>query len=127
VREDRDTNSDGFFDLRIFYDKGVIVAQEADTNGDRQADVWVRFQGGERVEQLEDQKFQGKVTARYVFKGEEIVQQEQLDNAEPPRAFEPFASVAQALQNALGEGESGGSQSRATSAFTGVESSAEMK
>jgi hypothetical protein len=59
----------------------------------------VRFQQGERAEQLEDQSYQGKVTARYVFKGGEVVQQEQLDQLEPPRRSDPFANVEQALQN----------------------------
>ena len=73
------------------------MAQEADTNGDRRADVWVRFENGERAEQFEDQKYQGKVTARYVLKNGAVAQQEQLDNAEPPRLSEPFGAVERAL------------------------------
>ena len=32
VREERDSDGDGIFDLRILYDQGQIAAQEADTN-----------------------------------------------------------------------------------------------
>jgi hypothetical protein len=127
TREERDTNGDGFFDLRIFYDKGVTVAQEADTNGDRRADVWVRFDNGEQAEQLEDQKYQGKVTARYVFKAGQVVHQEQLENADPPRLSEPFGNVEQALQSAVVYGKSEKVQTRASNVAPGVESGSEIK
>jgi hypothetical protein len=94
AREERDTDSDGFFDLRIFYENGVIARQEADTNGDRKADVWVNFQNGERVEQLEDQKFSGKISARYLFKGDQLISQEAAD-ADPPSRSAAFLAVAE--------------------------------
>jgi hypothetical protein len=102
MREERDTDSDGFFDLRIIYDKGQIVAQEADTNGDRLVDVWVRFQNGAQVEQLEDQKYQGKVTARYIFKDGQVVGQEQVADGEPPRPSAPFSTVEEELRSMAG-------------------------
>jgi hypothetical protein len=101
VREERDTKSTGVLDFRTIYDKGQIVAQEADTNGDRRVDVWVNFQNGERIEQLEDQTYQGKITARYIFKGGQIIGQETLDNLEPPRVSKPFTTVAEELKSAL--------------------------
>ena len=57
-----------FLICALFYEKGQIVRQEADTNNDRRVDVWVKFENNERVEQLEDQNFRGKISARYVFK-----------------------------------------------------------
>jgi hypothetical protein len=99
AREERDTDADGFLDLRIFYEKGVIVRQEADTNGDRKVDVWVRFQDGERVEQLEDQKIIGKISARYLFKGEQLIGQEEVPDSDPPADSAPFVAVAEEVRN----------------------------
>ncbi len=98
MREERDTDGDGFFDLRILYEKGQIRAQEADTNGDRRVDVWVNFTNGERVEQLEDLKAEGKITARYVFEGGKVVSQEAVADGEPPRASPAFGTVAEVLR-----------------------------
>jgi hypothetical protein len=127
TREERDTNGDGVFDLRILYEKDQIIAQEGDTNGDRRVDVWVRFRDGERAEQLEDQKYDGKVTARYVFNGGEVVGQEQLENAEPPRRSELFTEVEQEFKKAAGSGSAGAPQTRATRVGYGVESGVEIK
>ena len=102
MREERDSNGDGYFDLRLFYENGELQRQEADTNGDRRVDVWVKFEHGERIEQLEDQKFQGKITARYVFKGGELAAQEQVADGDPPFASLPFVPVEQELQSMAG-------------------------
>jgi len=56
-------------------------------------DVWVNFQNGEQVEQLEDQDFRGKITARYVFKGGQVVGQEQVADGAPPSAAATFGAV----------------------------------
>jgi hypothetical protein len=102
IREERDSNGDGYFDLRVFYDQGQIVAQEADTNGDRRVDVWVSFQNGEPAEQLEDQNYQGKVTARYVFKDRQVVSQDQVAEGEPPRVSAPFVAVEEERRSMAG-------------------------
>jgi hypothetical protein len=101
VREERDTKNTGVLDFRTIYDKGQIVAQEADTNGDRRVDVWVNFQNGERTEQLEDQNYQGKITARYIFKGGQVIAQETLESVEPPRVSKPFNTIEEELKSAL--------------------------
>jgi leucyl-tRNA synthetase len=62
----------------------------------------VRFQNGVQVEQLEDQKFQGKVTARYSFKDGQVVDQEQVTDGEPPRSSAPFGRVEEELRNMAG-------------------------
>jgi hypothetical protein len=85
--------------LRVFYEKGQIVRQEADTNRDRRVDVWASFQNGQRVEQLEDQSYRGKISARYRFEGGQVVAQEQVADAEPPSIALPFASVEEELKN----------------------------
>lgn len=102
MREERDTDSDGFFDLRFFYENGKVARQEADTNKDRRVDVWVRFENGEMVEQLEDQKLIGKISARYLFKDGQVVGQEQLADIDPPSAATPFGSVETELRAVLG-------------------------
>jgi hypothetical protein len=127
VREERDTNGDGIFDLRILYENGQIAAQEADTNGDRRVDVWVSFHNGEQVEQLEDQNYQGKITARYIFKGGQVVSQEQLPNADPPRASTPFARVEEELQSVTSYVPSITNDRRTASTLSGMESGAEIK
>jgi hypothetical protein len=127
TREERDTNGDGVFDLRILYENDQIIAQEGDTNGDRRVDVWVRFRDGKRAEQLEDQKYEGKVTARYVFNGGELVSQEQLENAEPPRRSEPFTEVELELKKAVSSDSAEASQTRATRVGYGLESGSEIK
>jgi hypothetical protein len=99
VREERDTDGNGIFDLRIIYEKGQIVRQEGDTNGDRMVDVWVNFQNGEQIEQLEDQAFRGKITARYVFKSGQVTGQEQVADGEPPTAAPPFGTIDEELRN----------------------------
>jgi hypothetical protein len=127
VREERDTNGDGIFDLRILSENGQIVAQEADTNGDRRVDVWVSFHNGEQVEQLEDQNYLGKITARYVFKGGQVVSQEQLANADPPRASTPFAQVEEELQSIIRYDPSVTNDKRTVTAVSGMESGAKIK
>jgi hypothetical protein len=62
-------------------------------------DVWVHFQNGERTEQLEDQNFRGKITARYVFKSGQVTGQEQVADGEPPTGAPPFGSVDEELRN----------------------------
>jgi hypothetical protein len=99
VREERDSDGDGFFDLRLFYENGQISRQEADTNSDRRVDVWIRFENNERVEQLEDQNFRGKISARYLFKGGQVVGQEQISDGEPPSVALPFAAVEEEFKN----------------------------
>jgi len=84
--------------LRILYEHGQIRAPEADTNGDRHVDVGVTFVNGERVEQLEDQKGQGKISARYVVKGGQVGAQEAGADGEPPRAAPGFGAVEEEYQ-----------------------------
>ena len=127
VREERDTNGDGIFDVRIFYDKGQIIAQEADTNGDRRVDVWINFQNGEQVEQLEDQNYQGKITARYLFKSGQVIDQQQVANGEPPRASGQFAAVEEEVKYMTAYGGSGSLSNRASLGLTPVESGSQMK
>ena len=58
-----------------------------------------------QVEQLEDQKYQGKITARYVFKGDQVINQEQVANGEPPRASAPFARSKRNVAKYGGHGD----------------------
>jgi hypothetical protein len=127
AREERDTNGDGIFDLRIIYENGQIVSQEANTNADRLVDVWVNFRNGERVEQLEDQSYQGKITARYAFQGGQVIQQEQVSSGDPPRASAPFAAVEEELQTMAGYSGASSGSDRVSLGLTVVESSAQIK
>jgi hypothetical protein len=86
----------------------------------------VNFHNGERIEQLEDQNYQGKVTARYVFKDGEVVRQEQVESAEPPRPSEPFADVEREFQNVVGS-RPADPETRALSIRSGLESGTEIK
>src|SRR5262249_21748333 len=95
----RDTDGDCFFDLRLYYERGQVVRQEADTNNDRRVDVWGRFENNEPVEQLEDQNFRGKISARYLFKGGQVVGQEQVADMEPPSVTFPFVAVEEEFRN----------------------------
>jgi hypothetical protein len=78
------------------------------------------------VEQLEDQKYQGKITARYVFKGDQVISQEQLENAEPPRVSAPFTRVEDERRN-ITEGAAMVGAQPATAAILGLESGPEIK
>ncbi len=127
VREERDTNGDGFFDLRIFYDNGQIVAQEADTNGDRRVDVWINFQNGEQVEQLEDQDYRGKVTARYLFKAGQVIDQQQVASSEPPRESVQFGAVEEEFRYMTAATGSGSAWSRASLGVRTMESGNQIK
>jgi hypothetical protein len=127
VREERDTNDDGFFDLRIFYEKGQIARQEADTNHDRRVDVWQKFENSEPVEQLEDQKFLGKINARYLFKGGELVGQEQVQDGDPPSVAAAFVSVEEELRSMASYGLSTATDIRAVANKAGMESASEIK
>ena len=127
VREERDSDGDGFFDLRLFYEKGQIVRQEADTNNDRRVDVWVKFENNERVEQLEDQNFRGKISARYVFKAGQIVGQEQVADAEPPSVAFPFVAVEEEFRNMASYESSKPADARAIAAKVGMEPRSETK
>ena len=87
----------------------------------------MNFQNGERIEQLEDQKYEGRVTARYVFKDGQVVNQEQLENVEPPRASSTFASVEEELRSIARDGASVVVGKPAETTFSGLESGAEIK
>ena len=120
-------DGDGFFDLRLFYEKGQIVRQEADTNNDRRVDVWVKFENNERVEQLEDQNFRGKISARYLFKAGQVVGQEQVADAEPPSVAFPFVAVEEEFKNMASYESSKPADTRAVAAKAGMESKSDTK
>jgi hypothetical protein len=88
-------------------------------------DVWVNFQNGERVEQLEDQSFSGKVSARYRFKDGQIVDQEQLKNAEPPRLSPAFVVVEEILRTIDPASTSAAAGTPPAASLSGLESGAE--
>jgi hypothetical protein len=104
-----------------------MVRQEADTNGDRRVDVWVNFQNGERTEQLEDQTYRGKISARYVFKNGQVVAQEQVADADPPSVASPFVAVEEELRSVAGYEASRPANTGVTTAKAGVESKSDPK
>jgi hypothetical protein len=89
--------------------------------------VWVSFQNGEQIEQLEDQKHQGKVTARYSFKGGQIVGQEPVADGEPPRPSAPFVAVEEELRSMAGYGLPFTTERRAANATSGMVLGPEVK
>ncbi|MBI2350523.1 MAG: hypothetical protein HYV00_03410 [Deltaproteobacteria bacterium] len=98
MREERDTDGDGVFDVRIFFDEnGQELRQEADTNRDRRVDVWVTYRDGKRSLQEEDLNFNGRIDGRYFFKDGEVVKQEQVAEAEPGSPTPPFAAIEDEL------------------------------
>ena len=119
--EHDDSDGDGFFDLRLFYENGHVVRQEGDTNNDRRVDVWVRFENNERVEQLEDQNFRGKISARYLFKGGQVVCQEQVADGEPPSVTFPFVAVEEEFRNMASYEPSKPADTRAVASKAGTE------
>ena len=44
-------------------------------------------------EQLEDQDYRGTVTARYLFKAGQVIDQQQVASSEPPRESVQFGAV----------------------------------
>ncbi|HXF76880.1 MAG TPA: hypothetical protein VNN13_12355, partial [Methylomirabilota bacterium] len=76
---------------------------------------------------LEDQNYQGVVTARYWFKGDQVVGQEQLANVAPPRVSEPFTGIDERLKNIRGHELSVLAEKRIVSAVSGMESGHKMK
>ena len=122
-----DLDGDGFLDLRLLYEKGQIVRQEADTNGDRRVDVWVNFQNGERHEQLEDQTYRGKINARYAFQNGQVVTQEQVADADPPSIPPPFMAVEEELRSVAGDVASRSANAEVTTAKAGVEPKSDSK
>ena len=62
-------------------------------------DVWATFQNGELVEQLEDQKFTGRISARYLFKSGQVTGQEQVADADPPSRAAAFTAIDDELRS----------------------------
>jgi len=90
-------------------------------------DVWVNFQNGERVEQLEDQEFRGKITARYIFKSGQVTGQEPVAHGEPPIAAAPFGLVDEELRNLASFTPSTADASRVLTGQAGLSSGGEIK
>ena len=117
IREERDADGDGYFDLRIFFDEnGRELRQEADTNGDRRVDVWATYKEGKRFVQEEDRNFSGKIDARYFFKDDQVIKQEQVAEAEPDAPALPFASAQEEIASMATEAEPAGKKIATTAA-----------
>ena len=98
VREERDTKSTGTLILEPFTIKDRLLRKRRIPTV---IVAWMSgyFQNGERIEQLEDHNYQGKITARYIFKGGQIVGQETLEqNLDPPRVSKPFRTIEEEAQ-----------------------------
>ena len=96
-------------------------------NSDRRVDVWVRFENNQRVEQLEDQNFRGKISARYLFQGDQVTGQEQIPDAEPPSVAFPFVAVEEELRNMASYEPSKPVKAGAMAATAGMESKSDTK
>jgi hypothetical protein len=103
IREERDTDGDGYFDLRIFYENEQIVRNEADTNRDRRVDVWAFYKDGKFVRQDEDLDFNGRISARYYFKGGTVIKEEKVTDEQPWAPSEPFSSVQEKPNRMISE------------------------
>jgi hypothetical protein len=82
---------------------------------------------GERVEQLEDQNYRGKISARYLFKAGQVVGQEQVADGEPPSVVSPFVSVEEQFKSMASNVLFASGDNRALAGKKGIGSATEIK
>ena len=73
----------------------------------------MNFRNGEKTEQLEDQHYRGKISARYLFKGDQVIGQEQVADADPPSIAAPFTAVEEELKSIASYGSTTSAEDQA--------------
>ena len=64
-------------------------------------DVWIYYRKGQRIRQDEDNNFNGKIDARYIFKDGQVTDQRRLAEEKPDHPAGRFLSVKEELDRSM--------------------------